>query len=164
MAEQDERPARLGAHCVDDRRQVGEQVVAGGDPAALARALAVAALVVADDAPAVRVQVRRDVRVATDVLAQAVDDDNRSPGVGGRPVAAHQRHAVTGLNRPSHHSPPNAMIDRSEFFELSHDNGIAHLQLNRPERMNTMTLGVLPLPCATTPCVAPATRPRRAPW
>jgi enoyl-CoA hydratase len=30
------------------------------------------------------------------------------------------------------------MIDRTEFFELSHENGVAHLQLNRPERLNTM--------------------------
>src|SRR5215207_3423035 len=29
---------------------------------------------------------------------------------------------------------------RSEFFELSHESGIARLTLNRPERMNTMTL------------------------
>ena len=111
VAEQDQRAARLGAHGVDDRRQVGEQIVAGGDPAALARARAVAALVVADDAPAVRVQARRDVRVATDVLAEAVDDDNRPPGVGGWPVAAHQRHAVTGSNRPSHRSPSTTMTD-----------------------------------------------------
>ena len=58
------------------------------EPAALARARAVAALVVADDAPAARIQPRRDVRVAADVLAEAVDDDNRSPGAAGRPVAA----------------------------------------------------------------------------
>jgi len=36
------------------------------------------------------------------------------------------------------------MIDRTEFFELSHENGIAHLQLNRPERMNTMTPAFFP--------------------
>ena len=144
VAEQDQRAARLGAHGVDDRRQVGEQIVAGGNPAALARARAVAALVVADDAPAVRVQPRRDVRVATDVLAEAVDDDNRPPGVGGRPVAAHQRHAVTGLNRPSHRSPSPTMTDTQEFFALSHENGVAHLQLNRPERMNTMTPAFFP--------------------
>jgi len=36
------------------------------------------------------------------------------------------------------------MIDRTEFFELSHDNGVAHLQLNRPERMNTMTPAFFP--------------------
>jgi hypothetical protein len=53
VAEQDERPAGFGADVVDNRRQVDEEVVAGGDPAALARAGAVAALVVADDAPAV---------------------------------------------------------------------------------------------------------------
>ena len=33
----------------------------------------------------------------------------------------------------------------SEFFELAHDDsGVAHLKLNRPERMNTMTLGFFP--------------------
>ena len=32
----------------------------------------------------------------------------------------------------------------SEFFGLSHENGIAHLQLNRPERMNTMTPAFFP--------------------
>jgi len=33
----------------------------------------------------------------------------------------------------------------SEFFELSRDdNGVAHLRLNRPERMNTMTLAFFP--------------------
>ena len=31
------------------------------------------------------------------------------------------------------------MNDHQEFFALSHDGGVAHLQLNRPERMNTMT-------------------------
>ena len=105
VAKQDQRAARLGAYGVDNRRQIGEEIVADGQPTALARACAVAALVVADDAPAARVQARRDVRVATDVLAEAVDDDNRSPGVGGWPVAAHQRRAITGSNRPSHRSP-----------------------------------------------------------
>ena len=32
----------------------------------------------------------------------------------------------------------------SEFFALSHENGVAHLQLNRPERMNTMTPAFFP--------------------
>ncbi|MCE9660626.1 MAG: enoyl-CoA hydratase/isomerase family protein [Burkholderiales bacterium] len=32
----------------------------------------------------------------------------------------------------------------TEFFELSHDNGVAHLRLNRPERMNTMTPAFFP--------------------
>jgi len=36
------------------------------------------------------------------------------------------------------------MIDRTEFFELSHENGVAHLQLNRPERLNTMTPAFFP--------------------
>ncbi len=36
------------------------------------------------------------------------------------------------------------MTDRTEFFELSHENGVAHLQLNRPERMNTMTPAFFP--------------------
>ena len=36
------------------------------------------------------------------------------------------------------------MNDHSEFFELSHDGAVAHLKLNRPERMNTMTLAFFP--------------------
>ena len=37
------------------------------------------------------------------------------------------------------------MTQHSEFFELSRDDsGIAHLRLNRPERMNTMTLAFFP--------------------
>jgi len=36
------------------------------------------------------------------------------------------------------------MTDTQEFFALSHENGIAHLQLNRPERMNTMTPAFFP--------------------
>jgi enoyl-CoA hydratase len=31
-----------------------------------------------------------------------------------------------------------------EFFALSHEHGVAHLQLNRPERMNTMTPAFFP--------------------
>ena len=37
------------------------------------------------------------------------------------------------------------MTDSStEFFELSHDSGVAHLRLNRPERLNTMTPAFFP--------------------
>ncbi len=36
------------------------------------------------------------------------------------------------------------MNDHSEFFELSHEGHVAHLKLNRPERMNTMTLAFFP--------------------
>jgi enoyl-CoA hydratase len=36
------------------------------------------------------------------------------------------------------------MNDHTEFFALSHENGVAHLQLNRPERMNTMTPAFFP--------------------
>ena len=36
------------------------------------------------------------------------------------------------------------MTDTTEFFALSHENGVAHLQLNRPERMNTMTPAFFP--------------------
>ena len=36
------------------------------------------------------------------------------------------------------------MTDTQEFFALSHENGIAHLQLNRPERLNTMTPAFFP--------------------
>jgi len=32
----------------------------------------------------------------------------------------------------------------TEFFALSHDDGVAHLQLNRPERLNTMTPAFFP--------------------
>ena len=88
VAEEHERAACLRTHGVEHRREVGEQIVVGRQPAALARARAVAALVDADDAPAARIQPRRNVRVSADVLAEAVDDDNRSPGVAGRPVAS----------------------------------------------------------------------------
>lgn len=37
------------------------------------------------------------------------------------------------------------MNEPNEFFELSHDDSaVAHLKLNRPERMNTMTLAFFP--------------------
>jgi enoyl-CoA hydratase/carnithine racemase len=36
------------------------------------------------------------------------------------------------------------MNDHQEFFALSHEGGVAHLQLNRPERMNTMTPAFFP--------------------
>ena len=36
------------------------------------------------------------------------------------------------------------MNDSNEFFALSHERGVAHLQLNRPERMNTMTPAFFP--------------------
>jgi len=39
---------------------------------------------------------------------------------------------------------PSAMNDPTEFFALSHERGVAHLQLNRPERMNTMTPAFFP--------------------
>jgi enoyl-CoA hydratase len=32
----------------------------------------------------------------------------------------------------------------TEFFALSHDQGVAHLRLNRPERLNTMTPAFFP--------------------
>jgi enoyl-CoA hydratase len=35
-------------------------------------------------------------------------------------------------------------MNDSEFFDLSHDSGVAHLRLNRPERMNTMTPAFFP--------------------
>src|SRR4029078_2622875 len=38
----------------------------------------------------------------------------------------------------------SAMNDSNEFFSLSHERGVAHLQLNRPERMNTMTPAFFP--------------------
>ena len=36
------------------------------------------------------------------------------------------------------------MTDHNDFFELSHDGAIAHLTLNRPERMNTMAPAFFP--------------------
>ena len=36
------------------------------------------------------------------------------------------------------------MNDSNDFFALSHERGVAHLQLNRPERMNTMTPAFFP--------------------
>ena len=35
-------------------------------------------------------------------------------------------------------------MTKNDFFELSHDGAIAHLQLNRPERMNTMAPAFFP--------------------
>ena len=35
-------------------------------------------------------------------------------------------------------------MSSNEFFELSHSGSVAHLQLNRPERMNTMTPAFFP--------------------
>ncbi|MEP7303527.1 MAG: enoyl-CoA hydratase-related protein [Caldimonas sp.] len=35
-------------------------------------------------------------------------------------------------------------MNTNEFFALSHEDGIAHLRLNRPERMNTMTPAFFP--------------------
>jgi enoyl-CoA hydratase len=35
-------------------------------------------------------------------------------------------------------------MNTNDFFELSHDGAIAHLKLNRPERMNTMTPAFFP--------------------
>ena len=35
-------------------------------------------------------------------------------------------------------------MTHNDFFELSHDGAIAHLKLNRPERMNTMTPAFFP--------------------
>jgi enoyl-CoA hydratase len=36
------------------------------------------------------------------------------------------------------------MNDSNDFFALSHERGVAHLQLHRPERMNTMTPAFFP--------------------
>ena len=35
-------------------------------------------------------------------------------------------------------------MNDSEFFDLSHDSGVAHLRLHRPERLNTMTPAFFP--------------------
>ena len=36
------------------------------------------------------------------------------------------------------------MTESTEFFALSHESGVAHLQLSRPERLNTMTPAFFP--------------------
>ena len=56
---------------------------------------------------------RRDVRVAADVLAEAVDDDNRPPGVGGRPVAARAAPARRGFESSVPSLTSHAMTDTS---------------------------------------------------
>jgi len=38
----------------------------------------------------------------------------------------------------------NDRVSSSEFFELSNESGVAHLRLNRPERLNTMTPAFFP--------------------
>ena len=38
----------------------------------------------------------------------------------------------------------NDRLRSSEFFELSNESGVAHLRLNRPERLNTMTPAFFP--------------------
>ena len=102
VPEQHERSVDVAANGVDDGREIGEQVVVAREPPASAGTAPMAALVVADDAPAVRIQARGDVGVAADVLAQPVDDDNRAPGPVGRPVVLEQVEAVAGPNRPAH--------------------------------------------------------------
>ena len=109
MPEQHQRPAgMLGADRVDGPRQVDEQVVDGGEAAARAVASAVAAMVVADDAPAAGVEERGDMRIAADVLAEAVNEDNRAARRLVRPLAAAQGQSVAGLDLLVVHSnlPP----------------------------------------------------------
>jgi len=65
--------------------------------------------------------------------------------------------SADGQSRRASASPSRVRIVRSiaasstmtdtlttEFFELSHENGVAHLVLNRPERLNTMTPAFFP--------------------
>src|SRR5664279_3840063 len=65
-------------------------------------------------------------------------------GAHSRPRNARPSYVSSTLSCISTSS--DAMNDHpSEFFELVHDDsGVAHLKLNRPERMNTMTLGFFP--------------------
>jgi len=138
----------LGPDRVDGARQVDEQVVDGSEAATRAVASAVAAVVVADDTPAAVVEECGDVRVAADVLAEAVNEDNRAACRLPRPLAPAQGQSVAGLDLLAVQSNlPAAMNDSasfSEFFDLSDDNGVAHLRLNRPERLNTMTPAFFP--------------------
>lgn len=53
-----------------------------------------AALIVAADAPAPGVELRRHVRAAADVFAQTVLDEHGSLGVGERSLAQTQQQAV----------------------------------------------------------------------
>src|SRR6185369_17471374 len=55
VAEEDDALRRLAPHVVEHRGEIGGQIVFGSEAAARARARTVAALVVANDAPAVRV-------------------------------------------------------------------------------------------------------------
>src|SRR4029453_5978717 len=90
------------------------------------------------------------VRVAADVLAEAVNEDNRSACLRQRPFAAAQDKPVAGPDLPPPVLPPtppppkNDSGSFSDFFDLSNDNGVAHLRLNRPERLNTMTPAFFP--------------------
>jgi hypothetical protein len=88
-----------------------------------------------------------DMRVAADVLAEAVNEDNRAARRLRAATRGRAGQSVAGLDLLVVHSNlPAAMNDSqlSEFFDLSHDNGVATCGLNRPERLNTMTPAFFP--------------------
>src|SRR5690348_11343229 len=67
------------------------------------------------------------------------------------PFAPSPPHSRTRSSKPSRVctvrivEDTSAMNDlSSDFFALSHERGVAHLQLNRPERMNTMSPAFFP--------------------
>jgi hypothetical protein len=75
---------------VDRKREVDEQVVRSGEPTARAVAPSMATMVEADDTPATGVEKGGHVTIAAHVLAQAVNEDNRSPRLCEWPLAAAQ--------------------------------------------------------------------------
>jgi hypothetical protein len=81
---------------IDRGGEIDQQVVDFGDSTAGAVAFAVAAVVVTDDPPATSVEEGGDVRIAADVLAEAVDEHNRSSRRLDRPFASAQGQSVAG--------------------------------------------------------------------
>jgi len=94
VPEQHHRAAIGAAHRVDHAGQIDQQVVVARERTARPAARAVAALVVAGHMPAGGIELRRDVRVAPDVLAEPVHEDDGAARRGHRPVAALQRQPV----------------------------------------------------------------------
>jgi hypothetical protein len=97
VAQQDERAGTALARRIDDECQVLQQRGVVGESPAIAAGGAVAALVMADDAPAGVIEPPGDGFVAADVFSQAVDDEHgasrRRSGVPARQV---QREAIGG--------------------------------------------------------------------
>ena len=91
---------------------------------------------------------RGDVRVAADVLAQAVNEDNRAArrlaaATRGRAASMPSRVSICLLSTRTSSAAMNDSTSR-EFFELSHDNGVAHLQPEPPGAAEHDDAGVLP--------------------